>query len=144
MGEKWFKYRKSGMQRSLLPHHWIQCLKHCTFVDNDVFWALMQFSSLIFFFIRVYMQSILFIHLMGFPGGAVGKVSACQCRRCKKWGVQSLGQGDPLEKGMATYCSILAWKIPWIEEPGGLQSMGSQKVGQDWAHTHTSDTLCHS
>ena len=43
--------------------------------------------------------------------------------------VQSLGQEDPLEKGMATHSSILAWKIPWTEEPGGLQSMGSQRVG---------------
>ena len=40
--------------------------------------------------------------------------------------VQSLGQDDPLEKEMATYSSILAWRIPWTEEPGGLQSMGSQ------------------
>ena len=41
--------------------------------------------------------------------------------------LRSLGQGDPLEKGMATYSSILAWEIPWTEEPGGLQSMGLQK-----------------
>ena len=47
--------------------------------------------------------------------------------------VQSLGQEDPLEKEMATHPSILAWKIPWMEEPGGLQSMGSQRVGHDWA-----------
>ena len=40
--------------------------------------------------------------------------------------VQSLGQEDPLEKGMATHSSILAWRIPWTEEPGGLQSMGSK------------------
>ena len=45
--------------------------------------------------------------------------------------VQSLSQEDPLEKEMATYSSILAWRIPWIEEPGGLQSMGSQRVGHD-------------
>ena len=45
--------------------------------------------------------------------------------------VQSLGQKDPLEKGMATYSSILAWRIPWIEEPGGLQSVGSQRVGHN-------------
>ena len=45
--------------------------------------------------------------------------------------VQSLGQEDPLEEGMATHCSILAWRIPWREEPGGLQSIGSQKVGHD-------------
>ena len=45
--------------------------------------------------------------------------------------VRSLGQEDPLEKGMATHSSILAWRIAWTEEPGGLQSMGSQRVGQD-------------
>ena len=45
--------------------------------------------------------------------------------------VPFLGQKDPLEKGMATCSSILAWRIPWIEEPGGLQSMGSQRVGHN-------------
>ena len=45
--------------------------------------------------------------------------------------VQSLGGEDPLEKEMAARSSILAWKIPWREEPGGLQSMGSQRVGHD-------------
>ena len=48
-------------------------------------------------------------------------------RRC---GVQTLGWEDPMEKGMATHSSILAWRIPWKEEPGGLQSMGSRK---SWA-----------
>ena len=43
--------------------------------------------------------------------------------------VQLLGQEDPLQKEMATHSSILAWKIPWTEEPGGLQSMGSQELG---------------
>ena len=47
--------------------------------------------------------------------------------------VQSLGWEDSLEKEMATLSSILAWRIPWTEEPGRLQSMGSLKVGQDWA-----------
>ena len=42
--------------------------------------------------------------------------------------VPSLGQEDPLEKEMATHCSILAWRIPWTEEPGGLQSMGLQSI----------------
>ena len=45
--------------------------------------------------------------------------------------VQSLGWEDPLEKGMATHFSILAWRIPWTEEPGGLQSMVSQRVRHD-------------
>ena len=47
--------------------------------------------------------------------------------------VRSLGQEDPLEKEMATHSSTLAWKIPWIEEPGRLQSMGSKRVGHDGA-----------
>ena len=47
--------------------------------------------------------------------------------------VQSLGREDPLEKEMATNSSTLAWKIPWTEEPGRLQSMGSQRVRHDWA-----------
>ena len=45
--------------------------------------------------------------------------------------VRSLGWEDPLEKGMATHSSILAWRIPWTEEPGGLQSMGSKRVGHN-------------
>ena len=52
--------------------------------------------------------------------------------------VQSLGWGDPLGKGMPTYSSILAWRVKWTEEPGGLQSIGLQRVRNnwsDWAHT---------
>ena len=45
--------------------------------------------------------------------------------------IRSLDQEDPLEKGMATHPSILAWRIPWTEEPGGLQSMGPQRVGHN-------------
>ena len=47
--------------------------------------------------------------------------------------VRSLGQEDPLEKEMATHSSILAWRVPWAEEPDGLQSMGSQRVGHNRA-----------
>ena len=47
--------------------------------------------------------------------------------------VRSLGQEDPLEKELATHCSIFTWRIPWTEEPGGLQSMGSQTVRHDSA-----------
>ena len=50
--------------------------------------------------------------------------------------VRSLGLEDPLKKKMATYSSIVAWKIPWEEELGGVQSMGSQRVGLDWACMH--------
>ena len=46
--------------------------------------------------------------------------------------VQSLGWGDPLEEGMSTHSNILAWKIPWTEEPGGLESLGSQRARHSW------------
>ena len=51
--------------------------------------------------------------------------------------VGSLGWEDPLEEGMATYSSILAWRIPWTEEPGGLQSIGSQRVRHNWVTKHS-------
>ena len=51
--------------------------------------------------------------------------------------VQSLGREDPLEQEMATHSSILAWRILWTVEPGGLQSMGSQRVGHNSARAHT-------
>ena len=53
--------------------------------------------------------------------------------------VRSLGREDPLEEEMATHSSILAGKIPWTEEPDGLQSMGFKRVGHDWAHNRGRD-----
>ena len=61
-----------------------------------------------------------------YSGSAVKNLPAVQ----GTW-VQSLGQKDPLGKGVATHSSILTWRIPWTEEPGGLQSMGLQRVRQD-------------
>ena len=54
--------------------------------------------------------------------------------------VRSLGQEDPLEEEMATHSSIHAWRIPWTEETGGLQSMGSQRVRHDLAIEHENET----
>ena len=51
--------------------------------------------------------------------------------------VKSLGQEDPLEKEMASHSSTLAWRIPWMEEPGGLQTMGLQRVRRDFTFTFT-------
>ena len=73
---------------------------------------------------------VLTSRLMGFPGGSSGKEPACQCGRQETW-VRSLGREDPLEDGMATHSSTLAWRIPWTEEPGGLQSIRSQGVRQN-------------
>ena len=64
------------------------------------------------------------VAMVGFPCSSVGKKSACNAR---DW-VRFLGQEDPKEKEMATHSSILAWKIPWTEEPDRLQSMGLQKL----------------
>ena len=58
----------------------------------------------------------------------------------QKTRVRSRGGEDPLEEGMATHSSILAWRILWTEEPGGLQSMGSQRVGHVWV-TDTTTTF---
>ena len=66
---------------------------------------------------------------LGFPGVPVVKNPPA-----------SVGQEDPLEEGMAAHSSVLAWRIPWTEEPGGLQSISWQRVGHDWshlAHMHT-------
>ena len=75
----------------------------------------------------------------GFPSSSNSKASA--------W-VQSLVQDDPLEKEMATHSRILTWRVSWTEEPGGLQSLGSQRVGHDsdsHTHTHThTDTVTHT
>ena len=56
-----------------------------------------------------------------------GKQSACQCERTQ---VPSLGREDPLEEGMITHSTILVWRISWTEDPGRIQSMGSQRVGR--------------
>ena len=67
---------------------------------------------------------------MGFPGGTSGKDPACQHRRFKKH-IRSLGLEDPLEEGTALHSRILVWRIPWTEEPGGLQPIESQRVGHN-------------
>ena len=75
----------------------------------------------------------------GCPGGSEVKNLPAVQEPQETW-VQSLSQEDPLEKGMAIHSSTLAWRIPWREEPGGLQSMGSQRVGldcNDLAYSHS-------
>ena len=67
---------------------------------------------------------------IGFPSGSVVKNPPAKARDTERR-IQSRGQEDPLEEEMAPHSSILSWKIPWTEEPGGLQSMGSQRVGHD-------------
>ena len=74
-------------------------------------------------------------HNRGFPGGPSGKELACQCRRHETW-VGSLGREDPLEKGMATHSSILAWRILWTEELGGLHSWDRKESDTTEATLH--------
>ena len=69
-------------------------------------------------------------HFSILKSSLVAQTVKCLPTMRETW-VQSLGQEDLLEKEMATHSSILVWKIPWTEEPGGLQSMGSQRVGHD-------------
>ena len=69
-----------------------------------------------------------------FSGGTVDTLVAQMVKNLpamRESRVRSLGREDPLEKEMATHSSIVAWKIPWTEEPGRLQSIGSQRVGHD-------------
>ena len=72
----------------------------------------------------------IFTPFTGFPGkGILHPVK--NLTTMQETQVQSLDWEDPLEEGMVTYSSVLAWRIPWTEEPGGLQSMGSQRVRHD-------------
>ena len=72
-------------------------------------------------------------HGWGFPSGSAVKNLHAVQELQKRW-VRSLGWEDPLEEDMATHSRILAWRMPWTEEPGGLQSIGSQRIGHDWSN----------
>ena len=89
------------------------------------FWP-KPFCDLNLAIILVFEQVIVINDLKGFPGGLVVKNSPAM-QEPHETRVQSLGREDILEKGMATLSSFLAWRIPWTKEPGGLQSLGSQK-----------------
>ena len=89
-------------------------------------------------------------HILCFPSGSDGKESACNVGD-SGW-IPGLGRSPG--EGMATHSSILAWRIPWTEEPGGLQSIGSQRCGHNWSHlarsmhkqlihAHTHPLQCH-
>ena len=71
--------------------------------------------------------------ICGFPGGSVVKNLPAVQEPQQMW-IRSLSWEVPLEDGMATHSSILAWRIQWTEEPGGLQLMGSQRIRHDWSN----------
>ena len=74
-------------------------------------------------FIKGWLNNVVIANVWDVPGGSGVK----NCLQMQETRIQSLGWEDPLEKEVATHSSILAWEIPWTEEPGGPQSMGSQK-----------------
>ena len=78
-----------------------------------------------------------------FPGGSAVKNPPAMQESQERQG-PSLGHKDRREEGMATLSSILSWRIPWREEPGGLQSTGLQSVGSDLAQSSIHDNLCYS
>ena len=69
---------------------------------------------------------------VAFPSGSAVENPPAVQEPQETW-VRSLGREDPLGEGMATHSRIFAWRVPWTEESGGLQSMGSQRVGHDWS-----------
>ena len=80
------------------------------------------------------MQEKQLLWSQSFPGGASDKEPTCQHRKLKAMAFSPQGWEDPLEESMATHSSILAWRTPWTEEPGGLQSMGSQSEATEHKH----------
>ena len=131
-----YSRNNQGYKRLRLSY-WV---KEVTKRKTDTIWYHLYVDSKIWHkFKRTYLWN------GGFPGGASNKEPACQCRR-REMQVWSLGREDPLEEGMAPHSSIPAWRIPWTEEPSGLQSIGSQRVGHDWsdlACMHTSMKQSH-
>ena len=98
----------------------------------SVFYIYLSIYHLSLYHLSVYTLS----DLWSFPGGAVVKNPPANAGDARDE-VLSLGQEDPLEEGMTTHSSILAWETPWTEEPGRLQSMGLQRVGPDCVAEHT-------
>ena len=76
-----------------------------------------------------------FSTFMGSRISQVAQWSTCKYRRCRRHGINTWVGKIPLEEEMATHCSVLVWRIPWTQEPRGLESMGSQRVRHDPAHT---------
>ena len=95
--------------------------------DNNLHWL----HGCVFTIASLYHITLFTLLTTGFLGRANSEDPTCQYRKCKRY-IQSRGREAPPEEGMATHSSILAWRISWTEEPGGLQSIGSQRVGCDW------------
>ena len=79
--------------------------------------------------------------LSGFPCGISSKKICLPVQEMQETQAPSLGREDPLDAEMATHSSTLAWSIPWTEDPGELQSMGSQRIEHDWASEHIAQLI---
>ena len=90
--------------------------------------TLYLFVNYIYIYIYIYIYLFIYLFTLCFTGGSDGQ----ELPGMQETWVRSLGWEDPLEEGMATNFSVLAWRIPWTEEPGGLQSMQVQRVRHDW------------
>ena len=105
---------------------------HCDFVGSLRFWGFCVWDFCSILFKLVFLLTPIILHPTYWGASLVAQMVK---RLPTMWEtrVRSLGQKNLLEKEMATHSSTLAWKSPWVGEPGRLQSMGSQRVGQDWA-----------
>ena len=112
--------------------------ENCLFIFGNISFSLVyswtisvliciDLLTIICFYVFLYLRFV--SDKKSFPGGLDSKESACNAET-QVW---FLDQEDPLEKGMITHSTIFAWKIPWIDEPCRLQSMGLQRVRHDWA-----------
>ena len=104
---------------SCICHHFLNFIEVQLIYNIVLIYAVQQSGSVLYICIFIYIKASLVAQL-------VKNSPAMQ----ETW-VRSLDWEDPPEKGMATHSSILAWRIPWTEEPGSLQSMGSQRVGHN-------------
>ena len=98
-------------------------------IPQDISWGQVLFKALSNLWLLRALQHLFY----GFPAGLSGKEPTCNAGDFQKTQAQSLGWEEPLAEEMATHSSILTWRIPWTEEPGRLQSMGSQRVRHNWA-----------
>ena len=124
-------------QNPLVKRHFLkdrEAIKGTLARSPEFFWVFITFPSTTLFLKVSNHPFLLYFYkrkpalVPGFPGGASGKEPACQCRRCKRSGFDPWVGRIPLEKGVATDSSILAWIIPWTEEPGELQSIGCKEL----------------
>ena len=122
------------------PFHWWVVFPHdeCIMVHLNVhplkdIWVVFNFKLI---WINLPWIYSFYVTPRALPGGLVVK-NLPVVQKMQEIQVWSLGHEEPLEEGIATYSSILAWRIPWIEEPGGLQSMGLQRVKHDWTLMHS-------